>query len=340
MLKTIGTMAVDAGLNIGQSLFNHNIAEQAAEKAYQRQLDFWHRQNSYNSPRAQRDRFVQAGMNPSAVMGEIASGQTAQQLSTVPQNEFAQSGILKLNGLAETMEVLARIEKMGAETKLLSEQGLTEIIRQTLLAMGIPEKDIDIAIKGWEEKSEAKKYERIDEYIDAEINRIQSQGNESQANADATNKKLPFEIGKITSEISLNEMTTILRDAESKESKAAAANQYAHARLANLNADITAKYGDAKAAAELKDAQTKADYCAALLQSSLDLQSSVIMLNQNQAITNDARVVIEQQAQDLKERYLEFEKDQFELEKNKFELEAVKAAVDAVTKIIDTSTPW
>lgn len=342
-MDPILTSVIDTSLDVGQSLFNHHLAEKSADRQYQRQLDFWHKQNDYNSPLAQRQRFEQAGMNPMSATGQMATSATAQQLSSAPGNEYAQQGVFKLDALSSVLERVANIERLSSEADLNASKMVTEAIKQSLLGMGFEEKEVEIAIKHWEERSAEKKYQRIDEYIDAEIKRIQAQGNEAQANANSVTTKLPFEIEKITSEISLNDMTTILRDAETKEAKAIAANQYAQSRLTNINANLASKYGDAKAAAELKDAQTKAQYCSSLLQSTLDLQASTIMLNQNQALTNDARVVIEQQVQDLKERYYQLENDKFSLEKNKFELEAVKTAVDAVdavTSIIDTATPW
>lgn len=170
IIGTIATMGLDAGLNVGQSLFNNRMAEQSTDKAYQRQLDFWNHQNAYNSPRAQRDRFARAGFNPSAVMGEIAGGQNAQQLSSVPQNEYAQSGMLKLSGLAETMEVLARIEKMGAETGLATEQMTSEALRQTLLGIGIDEAKVNYLIKQYEAEGKSLELDYLPAFYEHKLN--------------------------------------------------------------------------------------------------------------------------------------------------------------------------
>ena len=354
--EQFATAVVDGVLGLGQDIVNNNYARKEAKRQYERQKEFarlqfnqqkefWKMQNEYNTPKQQRSRFNEAGLNPAAAVGQIASGGTAQGLSSVngnpvPGNEYAQQGVLRLEGLASVLETVSRIESLGADTGLKNNQMITEALKQALLGIGIEKDQVDLAIKHFENKTAEKRYLRIDEFLDAELQRIISQGNESQANADSTTSKLPFEIEKITSEISLNQMTTILRDAQTEEAKAAAANQYSQARLNNINADLTAKYGDAKAAADLKDAQTKADYCSALMQSALDLQASTIMLNQNQALTNESRVLIEQQAQQLNERYYQLESDKFSLEQNKFELEAVKTGINTVLSIINTATPW
>lgn len=46
----------------------------AAELAYQRQVEFWHLQNAYNSPEAQMKRFGAAGLNPHLIYSQGNSG--------------------------------------------------------------------------------------------------------------------------------------------------------------------------------------------------------------------------------------------------------------------------
>lgn len=47
---------------------------EAAELAYQRQVEMWHRQNLYNSPEAQMNRFKAAGLNPHLIYGQGSAG--------------------------------------------------------------------------------------------------------------------------------------------------------------------------------------------------------------------------------------------------------------------------
>lgn len=51
---------------------NANKAE--AELAYQRSLDMWNKQNLYNTPEAQMQRFNQAGLNPHLIYGQGSGG--------------------------------------------------------------------------------------------------------------------------------------------------------------------------------------------------------------------------------------------------------------------------
>lgn len=55
---------------------NKTIAAQKAEAelAYQRQVEMWSQQNLYNSPEAQMQRFVEAGLNPHLIYGQGSSG--------------------------------------------------------------------------------------------------------------------------------------------------------------------------------------------------------------------------------------------------------------------------
>lgn len=139
--------AADTILGFAQASYNNSLAEQSAENAYERQLDFWNKQNSYNSPVNQRKRLEQAGFNPAAALGEVATGQNAQQLSSVPQNEYAQKGVLQLQTLSSALESFARIEKLGAETGLATQQIATEALKQILTGVGISEAKIDYALK-------------------------------------------------------------------------------------------------------------------------------------------------------------------------------------------------
>ena len=80
------------------ALLNAQIAETAATKQYERSLQAWRLQNSYNSPSAQRDRLLAAGMSPALLMG--GSGATAGNagvLPSVPGNQVELGGVFPSN---------------------------------------------------------------------------------------------------------------------------------------------------------------------------------------------------------------------------------------------------
>ena len=137
---------INGVLGIGQSLFNNYLAERSAEKQYDRQLAFWNKQNAYNLPSSQRQRFQAAGMNPAAAVGQMATSGTAQGLSSVPGNEYAQQGTLKLESLASVLETVSRIEHLDADTGLKSSQMITEALKQALLGIGIQKDQVESAL--------------------------------------------------------------------------------------------------------------------------------------------------------------------------------------------------
>lgn len=159
--STLGGAFVNGLFGLGQSVLNNHFADKAATRQYNRQLEFWNMQNEYNSPLAQRERLQQAGMNPNGVAGEVASGQQAGELSSVPGNEYAQNGVLRLEGLAQTLEIMSRIEKLGAETGLLTTQMTTEALQQTLLGLGIDKAEVDYIIAQYEAQGKAMELENL-----------------------------------------------------------------------------------------------------------------------------------------------------------------------------------
>lgn len=116
---------------------NYQYAERAAENQYKRQVDFWNMQNAYNDPAAARARMENAGMNPTTDMGSNIN--SAGSGSTVPGNEYAQSGMLPVvptnwSGFAQEVaniyntamngnRAVKEAAKLEMEAKLLSLKG-------------------------------------------------------------------------------------------------------------------------------------------------------------------------------------------------------------------------
>ena len=72
----------DANQTNLQIAHDTNVAnQQLAEKQNQWNVDQWNRENEYNSPASQKQRLLDAGMNP--MFGEITPG-TAQSVQSAP----------------------------------------------------------------------------------------------------------------------------------------------------------------------------------------------------------------------------------------------------------------
>lgn len=149
---------------------NREIADsvnQTNKEINQSQLDYnwqmWHAQNDYNNPAAQRQRLVDAGLNPiyygldgnSAASGNAFSPIAAQQAPpTIPMN-FDAFGDAALK-LAQVQNLNADSDLKRSSTKLTDEQALTESSlragRLQLLGSNIKVADADSLLKGAQRK--------------------------------------------------------------------------------------------------------------------------------------------------------------------------------------------
>lgn len=153
----VGAAMVSAGANLIGGLFgksstdktnemNLQIAREnniANQKLWQQEADFtremWNAQNEYNTPSAQKQRYLDAGINPAFAMSNISSG-SAASVST-PQHAPAQGATMQApdygfigdaaNGAIQTYANVAKLEnelKIGAEEvrKSKAEADITE----------------------------------------------------------------------------------------------------------------------------------------------------------------------------------------------------------------------
>lgn len=95
---------IDSGLSALSARQNYKYAERSAENQYRRQLEFWNLQNQYNDPKNSYKRLVEGleanGLNKALAISGGASPNDAGALSSVPGNEYAQSGVLPPGALS------------------------------------------------------------------------------------------------------------------------------------------------------------------------------------------------------------------------------------------------
>lgn len=137
----IGGMPQAVGDMISNMFFsrrNWEASEQAAENQYRRQLDFWQRQNLYNSPKNVLHRWQEAGINPLAAVsgGSVSGAGQGQALSSVPGNEYALSGMSPIQPVSPSaiFANAANIRKLASDanaTDLTAGKTIveTEVIR-------------------------------------------------------------------------------------------------------------------------------------------------------------------------------------------------------------------
>lgn len=113
--------------SLGEGLFNISAQNKANEQnqknmMMQRQwsIDDWNRNNAYNSPAAQMERFKAAGLNPNLIYGQTNTA------APVRSSDTARIQAPQVNGLAQSMlagfMAMYDLQKKQAETNNLEKQ--------------------------------------------------------------------------------------------------------------------------------------------------------------------------------------------------------------------------
>lgn len=140
---TLGSSVVGGLLgSVGQS--NANKAnERINERNLEWQEQMWNKSNEYNTPKAQRDRLLKAGLNPLSFSG---MGQTPAQTVGTPQQLPMQNSMAALGqGVSQGTMAAAQIENVRAQTDKVRQEALvTEQQKEQLQILnGIARKTAD-----------------------------------------------------------------------------------------------------------------------------------------------------------------------------------------------------
>ena len=118
ILSSAASSAVSSGLSVAGGLFgkkkaykynsklqeeqfenNKELAEmqnkwnrENAEYVYQKDLEQWNRENEYNSPAAQMQRYKEAGLNPNLIYGQSNTAASSPSMSTTDAAGYPMSG--------------------------------------------------------------------------------------------------------------------------------------------------------------------------------------------------------------------------------------------------------
>ena len=118
MDKALQSAAAGGFMDTIGSIFTMGAQKRAATKAYNRQKDFWHMQNRYNTPSAQVQRLKDAGLNPALIYGKGQTGATG--------NAQGASNVQKANvqgpQLAQSAAAGAQISLVNAQRTLMNDQ--------------------------------------------------------------------------------------------------------------------------------------------------------------------------------------------------------------------------
>ncbi len=121
------TAMIQGLFSLGSSALNYWLGEKSADKAYNRQVAQWHRENEYNTPANQRKRAEAAGLNFAAMLGGNALSNGSGSLSAVQQNPYVGRGVFGdgfgLSNLADTMLKLSQARNVEADTENKEKEG-------------------------------------------------------------------------------------------------------------------------------------------------------------------------------------------------------------------------
>lgn len=112
-----------------------NANRELAQYAYQQDLEQWNRANEYNTPKAQMERYKEAGLNPHLIYGQGTPGNTqvgspkynppSEDYSSVPAPQIPQLGE-GLGAYLGTKLQMAQIDNVKANTDNVNARTATE----------------------------------------------------------------------------------------------------------------------------------------------------------------------------------------------------------------------
>ena len=294
-VKSLPGVAVGMGTSVLGGLINQGferssldyqaqLNEQAALNAYNRDLDFWNKQNSYNSPASQISRLRAAGLNP-ALINANGVNNTAGQLSSGPQASPGSPGGNRVNPSADASalaDYAYKIKQMGfldTQTAEVMERILSIQVERGIKAL---EKELKLtesekASLDYEEFYEALYGKSIDggaptisnnrykTQIDEARSRIKlNEANEALASADKSLKNSMKEYQDTMARIAneQNDYQKKLLEEQANSAAASAAAQYANALVAQIQAQYVTSQKeqfDAKREIDLEIARAARD---------------------------------------------------------------------------------
>lgn len=160
-----GSDWISAIINLGAQIYASEVArsntkktikaqKDAAELAWQRELEMWYKQNAYNDPSAQMQRLLNAGLNPNLMYGN-GSASTGNSSSlpryNAPNLQYNYKPIdipAVLSGFQDFRLRQAQINNVEAQTANTRARTINENITGAILKMKEWDKDQETSAKG------------------------------------------------------------------------------------------------------------------------------------------------------------------------------------------------
>lgn len=136
---SLGMMGISTAASMGDAIYSAYAQKKADKKAYERQISLMDMQNAYNTPAAQMQRYIDAGLNPNLIYSQSnlsASPSAVAHGSSQPRSNIAGSIMsgMSLAQRKEAMQLQHRYDvlKMSQDLQLGQQQ-----IEQVKLANGL-----------------------------------------------------------------------------------------------------------------------------------------------------------------------------------------------------------
>lgn len=189
--------------------YQAQLNEQSAVNAYNRQLDFWNKQNAYNDPSSQMRRLQQAGLNP-AMINANGVNNVAGGLSSVSPASPGSPDHSKPN-TSNTVNSVIAFAKSIKEMGFLDEKSKTELEKRLNLIVERGLKEVDKELK-------------IEERDLARLNKIEAFEALYGTSLDGgeptiKNNRITTSINEARGRISLDEARTAVAEAEESYTK-------------------------------------------------------------------------------------------------------------------------
>lgn len=194
------SLGIDTAADVAHGLVGFGLNQLASSinadrnyKYWKKQTDYeqklalenWNRQNEYNAPKSQMQRYAEAGLNPNLIYGQQNTGGSIDlQGSSSVNTESAQR--LEHIGFMNAYE---NAKQMRAQTSLIKQQTLTEANNTLMRGLEVVSKQIENKYKEIKEKGESETlYQELE-------------------NLKALHDKIVEDTKKLTSDIAVNEST-------------------------------------------------------------------------------------------------------------------------------------
>lgn len=238
-------------LGFGSQAATNKAQMKLAEYQYEKNLEMWNRQNEYNLPSNQRQRLLDAGLNPALMYG---SGHVTNTASDAPSydaphlgaytnfGDLGASGSInaylaasKTNAEIDNIEEDTILKKWNQQLLQMQRQGVITDIAQKMLAMSRTR----VEMKFWEDIAKAGRDQAVHtaenlvkqgEYIDANIRSANASAELTEENAETVRQSRAYIIDNLIKEGKHIDAQTYAAIAAGHSSEAQASNARAQAQ--------------------------------------------------------------------------------------------------------------